>query len=96
MISEVAPKPAQRDGDPTAESDQKPDVGDRPDEPGEESADFQRAQVDDCAASPDRREMAEAAIEKIARSSSQNHLSDEPSLLLCHRCDGGEGTPGPA
>ncbi len=41
LIGEVVPQPVDGDREPAAEADQEPDVGDGPDQPGEEAAELE-------------------------------------------------------
>src|SRR5882672_8045107 len=87
------PEPAQRDAEPVAQADQKVDVGDAPDPPGEVSLQLDPAEIDDGLALADLRQAAGMLVaERWQRIASQPRLDkggDVASLLLRGRCDAG-------
>src|ERR1700674_1951014 len=92
LKGEIRPQPAQRDDQAVAEADQVIDVRQRPDQPGDEAAQVNPAEVDHRRLAPDGGEVAVVAIaegrrRRPAREPRRDQLADVGALLLRHRRD---------
>src|SRR5688572_29150779 len=91
LEGEVAPQPLQGDGEAAAEADEEPDVGGRPEQPGQVAAELDAADLHDRAAAADRREVAEIAVaegrHRAAGQRGDDRRRDVLALLLGDRRD---------
>src|SRR5262245_30815662 len=67
VIGHIGPGPVDEHGEPVAEADQEPDMGEAPHEPGKKAGEAEAAEIGDGCLAADRGEVAVVAIDKGGR-----------------------------